>query len=153
VATLDDIDITLLRLMRSRPKTPVAELARLAHVARGTAQARIARMEQTGVIVGYGPDLDAAAIEHGVLAFSTLQIAQGQGDAVVAILTAIPQVLEVYAVTGTGDLMCRIVARSNEHLHEVLQAMLAAPGILRTETNLALHTRLRRREIDLVIAG
>jgi DNA-binding Lrp family transcriptional regulator len=104
VATLDDIDITLLRLMRSRPKTPVAELARLAHVARGTAQARIARMEQTGVIVGYGPDLDAAAIEHGVLAFSTLQIAQGQGDAVVAILTAIPQVLEVYAVTGTGDL-------------------------------------------------
>jgi DNA-binding Lrp family transcriptional regulator len=153
VATLDDIDIALLRLMRTRPKTPVAELARLANVARGTAQARIARMEQTGVIVGYGPDVDAAAIEHGVLAFSTLQIAQGQGDAVVAILTAIPQVLEVYAVTGTGDLMCRIVARSNEHLHEVLQAMLAAPGILRTETHLALHTRLRRREIDLAIAG
>lgn len=151
--SLDDIDVTLLRLLRTQPKTPVAELARLAQVARGTAQARIDRMERIGVIVGYGPDVDAAAIGHGVLAFSTLQIAQGQGDAVVAVLASIPQVLEVHAVTGTGDLMCRIVARSNEHLHEVLQAMLAAPGILRTETHLALHTRLRRSEVDLVIAG
>lgn len=150
--TLDDVDIEILRLLRTRPKTPVAELARLAHVARGTAQARIDRMERAGVITGYGPDIDAPAVGYDVLAFATLEIAQGQDDAITEHLAGIPEVLEVHAVTGTGDLMCRVVARSNEHLHHVLQAMLAAPGIRRTETHLALHTRLRRTEADLLTA-
>jgi DNA-binding Lrp family transcriptional regulator len=153
VITLDDIDISLIRLMRTRPKTPVAELARLANVARGTAQARLTRLEDGGVIKGYGPDVSATAIGYDVLAFVTLEIAQGQDDVIAQHLAAIPQVLEVHAVTGPGDLLCRVVARSNEDLHHVLQRVLAAPGITRTETHLALHTRLRRTEADLVIAS
>ena len=147
---LDDIDVTLLRLMRERPRTPVAELARLADVARGTAQAHIARLEADGVITGYGPDVDAASIGYDVLAFVTLEIAQGQGGSVVSHLRSIAEVLEVHAVTGRGDLHCRVLARSNEHLHEVIQRMLATPGIARTETHLALHAHLRRTEADLV---
>jgi DNA-binding Lrp family transcriptional regulator len=150
VTSLDDIDINLIRLMRTRPKTPVAELARLANVARGTAQARIMRLEQAGVIEGYGPDISASTIGYDVLAFVTLEIAQGQDDKIAAHLTAIPEVLEVHAVTGPGDLLCRVVARSNEDLHHVLQQVLGAPGITRTETHLALHTRLRRSEADLL---
>ena len=148
---LDAVDVDLLRLLRTRPKTPVAELARLAGVARGTAQARLNRMEAAGVIRGYGPDVDAAAIGYDVLAFVTLEIAQGQDDAIAEHLESIPEVLEVHAVTGPGDLLCRVVARSNEHLHHVLQRVLAAPGINRTETHLALHTRLRRTEADLAV--
>ena len=153
MTSLDDIDISLIHIMRTRPKTPVAELARLANVARGTAQARITRMEEAGIVEGYGPDVSAVSIGYDVLAFVTLEIAQGQDDAIVTHLTAIPEVLEVHAVTGPGDLLCRVVARSNEHLHHVLQQVLAAPGITRTETHLALHTRLRRTEADLVIAS
>ncbi len=149
---LDDIDVNLLRILHHRPRVPIAELARLAHVARGTAQARLERMERGGVIVGYGPDVDPTAIGYHVLAFCTLQIAQGRGDAVVAALERIPNVLEVHAVTGTGDLLCRVAARSNDDLHRVLQRMLAAPGVQRTETHLALHTRLRRSESHLLLA-
>jgi DNA-binding Lrp family transcriptional regulator len=150
---LDRLDVALLGLLRSRPRTPVAELARLARVARGTAQARLERMETSGVIRGYGPDIDAVSVGYDVLAFVTLEIAQGQDDSIAAHLESIPEVLEVHAVTGPGDLLCRIVARSNEHLHQVLQQVLAAPGIKRTETHLALHTRLRRSEADLVISS
>jgi DNA-binding Lrp family transcriptional regulator len=150
--SLDDIDIELVRLLRTRPRTPVAELARLARIARGTAQARLDRLEGSGVIVGYGPDVDAATVGYAVLAFVTLEIAQGQDDAISAHLRSIPEVLEVHAVTGRGDLLCRVVARSNEHLHEVLQGVLAAPGITRTETQLSLRTHLMRTEADLVIS-
>lgn len=153
MTSLDDIDTSLIRLMRTRPKTPVAELARLANVARGTAHARIVRMEEAGIIEGYGPDISAASVGYDVLAFVTLEIAQGQDDAIADHLTSIPEVLEVHAVTGPGDLLCRVVARSNEDLHHVLQHVLGAPGITRTETHLALHTRLRRTEADLVISS
>jgi len=153
MTTLDDIDIRLLTLMRTRPKTPVAELARLANVARGTAQSRIDRMEAAKVIRGYGPDIDPRDVGYGVLAFVTLQIAQGQDTSIVRHLESVPEVLEVYAVTGPGDLLCRLVARSNEELHEILQRMLVAPGITRTETHLALHRRIGRSGADLVIAA
>ena len=149
---LDDVDRRILAILRERPRTPVAEIARLASVARGTAQARIDRLERTGVVTGYGPDLDAEAIGFGVSAFVTLEITQGQDHAVVEHLATVPEVLEVHAVTGPGDLLCRVVARSNAHLDEVIQEMLAAPGAGRTVTQLALNTRLRRAVIDLVIA-
>lgn len=149
---LDATDRHILAILRHRPRTPVAELARLASVARGTAQARIDRMEAAGVIRGYGPDVDAAAIGFGVLAFVTLEIAQGQDHAVIEQLEAIPEVLEVHAVTGPGDLLCRVVARSNEHLDEVLQRVLATSGARRTVTQLALSTRFSRDPVDLAIA-
>ena len=38
------------------------------------------------------------------------------------------------------DLLLRIVARTNEHLHDVLERVLATPGIRRTSTVLALAT-------------
>jgi DNA-binding Lrp family transcriptional regulator len=152
MSSLDHIDTELLRLLRTRPRIPVAELARLAGVARGTAQARLDRLEASGVIVGYGPDVDAAALGYAVLAFVTLEIAQGQDEVISEHLRSIPEVLEVHAVTGRGDLLCRVVARSNEHLHAVLQAVLAAPGITRTETQLSLRTHLLRTGADLAIA-
>lgn len=148
--TIDQLDISVIRLLRSSPNLPVVEMARRLDAARGTVQARLDRLVGSGVITGFGPDLDAASIGHGVLAFTTLEIAQGSGAAIVDGLRAISEVLEVHAVTGPGDLHLKIVARSNDHLHEVLDSVLALPGIVRTETQLALRTAFERTIADLV---
>ena len=147
---LDDIDRAILRAMREKPRSPVAEIARLASVARGTAHARVKRLEACGVVVGYGPDLNAPLIGYRVLAFVTVAISQGQDHDVVDHLCRIQEVLEIHSVTGPGDLFCRVVARSNEHLDEILQAMLDADGVSRTETQLVLGTRVQRGLTDLV---
>jgi DNA-binding Lrp family transcriptional regulator len=150
--TWDDLDARLIGLLRSIPNLPVVEMARRLDVARGTVQARLDRLERDGVIVGFGPDVDAILAGFGVLAFTTLEIAQGSGAQILAGLDAIPEVLEVHAVTGPGDLHVRVVARSNEHLHDVLQRILELPGIMRTETQLALHTSIQRTVADLIAA-
>ena len=85
-----------------------------------------------------------------MLAFTTLEIAQGSDADIIAGLEAIAEVLEVHAVTGPGDLHVRVVARSNEHLHDVLQRILQLPGITRTETHLALHSSIQRTVADLI---
>ncbi len=53
-------------------------------------------------------------------------------------------------MTGPGDLLCRVVARSNRHLDEVLGRVLSSPGARRTATQLVLDTRFRRTEVDVV---
>lgn len=51
----------------------------------------------------------------------TLQIAQGALDTVTAELEAIPPgVLEAFATTGSGDVLCRIAAASHEDLQATL---------------------------------
>jgi DNA-binding Lrp family transcriptional regulator len=146
----DDLDARLIGLMRSTPNLAVIEMARRLKVARGTVQARLDRLVDDGVISGFGPDVEATCAGFGVLAFTTLEIAQGSDAQIVAGLARIAEVLEVHAVTGPADLHLRIVARSNEHLHDVLQRVLALPGISRTETQLVLHTSLHRTVADLV---
>ena len=146
---VDPLDSALIAELRIQPRATEARLARLLGVARGTVHARLRRLHERGVIVGHGPDVDAAAIGYGVLAFVTLEIAQGGDIHIIEQLATIPEVLEIHAVSGSGDLVCRTVARSNDHLHDVIQQMLEIPEISRTETQLALKTLLRRTEADL----
>src|ERR1700731_4929616 len=60
-------------------------------------------MEKSGVITGYGPDVDLAAAGFPVRALVTLEITQGALDRVAADLEGIPGVLEAYAITGPAD--------------------------------------------------
>lgn len=128
----------------------MAEIARLAGVARGTAYSRLDRLEAEGVITGYGPDIDPLRAGYGVTAFCTLDIVQGSHDETTSALAAIGEVIEVHTVTGVGDLLCRIIARSNDHLHEVLQQIAALPEVTRSQTQLALKTSHSRSIAELV---
>jgi len=149
MTALDGLDAALIEQLRAEPRATEARLARLLGVARGTVHARVQRMQARGVITGYGPDVDGSAIGFGVLAFVTLEITQGADDGIVERLAEIDEVLEIHAVSGSGDLVCRTAAQSNDHLHELIQRMLEVPGVSRTETQLALKTLLRRSEADL----
>ena len=129
------------------------ELADAVGISRGTVGVRLGRLEGDGVITGYGPDIDAAAAGLAVLAFCTLEIQQGSHAATVEALARIPQILEIHTVTGTGDLLCRVVARSNDHLHDVLQQVASVPSVRRSQTQLALSTSLHRSIADLLAGG
>jgi DNA-binding Lrp family transcriptional regulator len=113
-------------------------------VARGTVQARMDRLIERGVIAGFGPRLDLHALGYSVTAFVSLEIAQGRATTLVDALREIPEVLEVHKTTGAGDLLVRIVAETNEHLHELLEAVLSLKGVERTQTALVLHTSVQR---------
>jgi DNA-binding Lrp family transcriptional regulator len=137
---MDPPERAILERLPAVTRPNVLELSRRLGVARNTAQARLDRLEAAGIIDGFGPFVDLAAAGFGVLAFTTLEIAQGAETAVLDRVGQIPEVLEVHKITGPGDLLCRIVARTNEHLHGVLELVLATPGIRRTSTVLALAT-------------
>lgn len=119
-------------------------------MARGTVQSRLARLIDSATITGWGPELDAGAVGHPVTSFTALSIAQGALDVVVAGLRTFPQVLEVHVTTGRGDLLCKIVARSNDHLHELIQEIVALDGVVRTDSQLALAEPIHRTLADLV---
>jgi DNA-binding Lrp family transcriptional regulator len=149
-AAIDDLDRRLLQCLAEHPRAGVMELARQLEVARGTVQARMEKLQQRGVVTGYGPDIDLRSIGYDVIAFVTLEIAQGALETVVAHLATLPEVLEVHTTTGPGDLLCRVVAPTNADLQPLIGRMLATGGIERTTTQIALTEQIPYRVLPLV---
>ena len=125
---IDDLNARLLATMRAHPRVGLTELARLLHVARGTVQARLDKLVARGVIADFGPTVRPDQIGFPVLQFSLLQIAQGHATDAVRHLETLPEVLEVHGTSGTSDLLCRVAARTNEHLQGIIADVLASPA-------------------------
>jgi DNA-binding Lrp family transcriptional regulator len=151
---VDGLDARLINLLSEQPRLGVLECSRRLGVARGTVQARLDRLQRDGVIIGFGPDLEPAALGFAVMAFVTLEISQGQGHDIVAQhLATIPEVLEAYTITGPADLICRIVARSNADLQRVIDQVVAHDTIVRSSTVIALATQIPYRVLPLLDAA
>jgi DNA-binding Lrp family transcriptional regulator len=148
---IDELDARLIDLLAAEPRVGVLEASRRLNVARGTVQARLDRLRDRGVITGYGPDVDPAAVGFRVTAFVTLEIRQAGGhDPVTAKLALIAEVLEAHTITGQGDMLCRVVARDNADLQRVIDAIVDVPGVVRTSTVIALAAPIDYRILPLV---
>jgi DNA-binding Lrp family transcriptional regulator len=149
---LDPIDERLIAALALFPRSGMMQIAREVGVARNTAQAHLDRLTEAGVITGFGPELDLRRLGYGVSAFVWLEIAQGRAPAVDEHLSAIPEVVEAYMTTGSADLLCRLVAKDNDHLGRLISRILEVPGITRTTTSLILATRIAPRTRSVVHA-
>ncbi|KKD06624.1 Lrp/AsnC family transcriptional regulator [Streptomyces sp. WM6386] len=147
---IDDLDSALLRLLLEEPRAGMREYARVLGVARGTVQSRLARLEREGVITSLAPRLSPAGMGYPVLALVHLHLAQGMLEEVTTHLGAIAEVLEAHSIAGEGDLVCRVAARSNSHLEDVIQQLIRLPGVVRTKTEVALSERVPYRLLPLV---
>ena len=148
---VDSLDVMLIDLLAAEPRVGVLEASRRLRVARGTVQARLERLQDRGVITGYGPDVDPVALGYEVTAFVTLEIRQAGGhDPVADRLAAVPEVLEVHTITGAGDMLCRVVARSNADLQRVIDAIVSTAGVVRSATLISLATQVPYRVLPLV---
>jgi DNA-binding Lrp family transcriptional regulator len=150
---VDELDARILRLLTDEPRVGVLEASRRLGVARGTVQARLDKLIATGVVRSLAPSLDPAAMGYRVTAFATLEIRQGGRESVAGHLARIPEVLEVHTITGSGDLLCRIVARDNDDLQRVIDDLVSDVDIVRTSTLIALSTVVAPRVLPLVTAA
>ncbi|HEX2903340.1 MAG TPA: Lrp/AsnC family transcriptional regulator [Jatrophihabitans sp.] len=150
---LDALDVGILAGLRDSPRAGYLELSRSLGVSRATVQARLDRLERDGIVVGYGPDVDLPSAGYPVLAFATLEIAQGRLDEVTAAMRGIPSVVEAYATTGPGDVQCRLAATSHEDLQRVLIEVSQIPGVARCTSVIALSKLVDARPVALLQAA
>lgn len=147
---LDRLDIALLTALREHPRAGALELSRRLQVARATVQARLQRLEASGVVAGYGPDVDLEAAGVQLTAFVTLEIAQGALDEVAAELDALPTILEAYMTTGSADVVCKVGASSHADLQETLLELNRSSSVVRSTSVVVLGTVVPPRVLPLL---
>ena len=72
---VDALDQRLIALLRADGRAPVSQLAAALHVSRGTAQNRLDRLIQDGVILGFTVRVRRDIDEHLIRALMTIQLA------------------------------------------------------------------------------
>jgi DNA-binding Lrp family transcriptional regulator len=150
---MDQLDVALVETMHAHPRVGDLELSRLTKVARATVQARLAKLEETGVITGYGPDIDLVAAGHPVLAFVTLEIVQGSLDDVTEELDSLPNVLEAYITSGNADVVCKIAATSHEDLKDTLLHISQSGSVARSTSVIVLSELVSPRVLPMLRKG
>lgn len=151
--SLDDLDLALLTALAERPRIGDLELSRVTRVARATVASRLRRLEQAGVIADWSPTVDVEAAGFGLQAFVTLEIAQGALEHVADELTAIPAILEAWATTGTGDVLCRVAAASHQELQATLVELNRSSRITRSTSVMVLSELVAPRVLPLLATG
>lgn len=147
---LDALDVALITGLRDDPRIGVLELSRRVGVARATATARLRRLEESGIVVGYGPEIDVRAAGFPVQAFVTLEIAQGSLRQLTAELEAYPEVIEAWATTGAGDILCRVAAASHDGLQALLIDLHHSSAVARSMSVVVLSQVVQYRTLPLL---
>lgn len=143
--SIDRLDAQIIGLLSKDARTGVVELAASLGISRNTVQARLRRLEEAELLLGFVPQLDLEAVGVTVQAFAALALEQGRLDEVVDHLRAMPHVLEIHAITGREDLLVRLGATSHAELQELIQRIVGLPGVAHSNTSLSLTTPLRMR--------
>ncbi|OIQ37072.1 MAG: AsnC family transcriptional regulator [Roseobacter sp. MedPE-SW] len=139
----DETDQQLLTLLRENARRPVADLARALGLARTTVQARIERLESTGVIEGY--TLRASAATRPPLQATVLiSIEPRSGPEVLSRLRSLSGVEVVHTTSGRFDLLAQVVAQTTAELDQTIDRIGEARGVRSSESLIHLATKLDR---------
>lgn len=134
VRDLDDVDLKLLLALAANPRATTVALAETLQLSRNTVQARMTALTRAGAFLDYDRCIDAAAVGYPLVAFTTLHVRQQMLVPIVEALSRIPEIVQAHGLSGSADLLVRIVCTSAEDLFRVNAEMLAVPGVERAET-------------------
>ena len=131
---MDDLDRNVLTLLGADARMSVATLARRLKVARSTIQARLERLETTGIIAGYTLKLGEEARQGRLRASVLLTIEPRAQAAILSRLKAIPEVERVFTTSGRFDLLMQLAATNTQVLDQVLDQIGALTGVKSSES-------------------
>lgn len=137
---MDELDRSLIALLRGNARMNVADLAHKLGVSRGTVTNRIRKLEDSQVIVGYTVKLRPEAEPDRIRAWMGVLVEGNQSRQVVAALLGEPGVSSLHDTNGRWDLLAELEASSMAELAQVLERVRLVSGIRGTETNIHLTT-------------
>ena len=138
---MDELDTRLIAALRRDGRAALADLASALGVTRTTVRARLAKLRESGEILGFTVLTKGDVARAPVRGLMMLGI-EGRGtERVIARLQGLPEVVAVHSTNGTWDLIAELSTETLEALDRALFVIRRYEGVTRSETHLLLSTR------------
>ncbi|MFK5998660.1 MAG: Lrp/AsnC family transcriptional regulator [Rhodobacterales bacterium] len=141
---MDDTDKRLIAALAANARLPVSTLAADLGLARTTVQARIDRLERSGIIAGYTVRLTDAATAARIHATALLQIDPQKQAGIIGRLKVIDNVQQAFTTSGRFDLVLQLVTDTTAELDMVLDRIGALDGVKSSESLIRLSRKIDR---------
>ena len=145
---LDEAERGILDHLQRDGRMTNAELARRVGISESPCFRRVKGLEESGVICGYSARVDQAKLGLPVTIFVAVELERQSTEALTAFENAVrqfDQVMECYLMTGTRDILLRVVAEDLPDFDRFLEdRLMRVPGIRNTRSSFTLRTMIRR---------
>ena len=145
--TLDDTDLSMIRLLRADGRMSNAALAEAVGLSPSACLRRLRLLEHRGVIRGYTALVEDPSPRDGVVVIVQITLDRQTDEHLKRFEDAVrrcPEVRECYLMSGIADYLLRVEARDAadyERIHkEVLSRM---PGVARIQSSFAIRAVIR----------
>lgn len=138
---IDAIDQKILTILQEHARTSNAEVARQLGMAASAIFERIKKLEERGIIQGYGARIAPAALDLSLLAFVTVRTEDPVGgDSTARALARRPEVQEVHHVAGEDCYLAKVRVKDTAALSRLMKEFGSLPGVRATRTTVVLET-------------
>lgn len=140
---LDRFDLAILRVLASEGRISATELARRIGLSKSPTQARMKRLEETGVITGYRAQLDPIKMGQAHVAFVEVRLSDTREAALQAFnkaVLSVPEVEECHMMASRFDYLLKVRTSDIQDYRRVLGERLSAlPHVSSTSTHVAME--------------
>jgi Lrp/AsnC family transcriptional regulator, regulator for asnA, asnC and gidA len=150
---LDELDRGILEELNIDARRSHRDLAHRLRVSPTTVSARIARLEEAGILQGYIPLLDEEKLGWDLAATIGIRISKGRLREVEERLARDPRVHALYDVTGDFDAILLGRFRDRSDLDRFVKRALQDPHIERTNTQVVLNRVKEERRVPVTLRG
>jgi Lrp/AsnC family leucine-responsive transcriptional regulator len=142
---LDDLDLTIVRLLAADGRLTFTDLAKQAGLSTSAAHQRVRRLEERGVIRGYSAIIDADAVGRSLTAFvSITPLDPADPDDLPERLAGIAAIEACHSVAGDQNYLLKVRVATPLVLESLL-AQIRATAHVATRTTVVLSTPYENR--------
>lgn len=147
---IDETDARILHLLQAQGRMKRNQIAEEVGLSVPSVSDRMRKLEDRRVITGYHAVVDARRLHLDVTVFIRV-IVDGSAHYAefVERASALPEVLEVHAITGEGSHMLKVRTRNTASLERLLLQIQQWPGVRGTSSSIVLSTAKETRALPV----
>ena len=105
----DRLDLSILEALQDNARTPLSEVGRRIGLSQPATSERVKRLEERGIIAGYGARIDPAALGLGMMAIIRLKTTHEHIKPALRAFAEMPHVIEVHRMTGEDCFLLKVL--------------------------------------------
>lgn len=120
---LDPTDIAILEQLQADGRIAIAELGRRIGLSQPATTERMKRLEERGIISGYGARINPAAVGLPMTAIVRLRTTHEHIKACLELFGTMPNVIEVFRLTGEDCFFLKVLVPRPEDLEPIVDSI------------------------------
>jgi DNA-binding Lrp family transcriptional regulator len=136
----DELDRQLIAILREDGRAPFSKLAQILNISRGTVQARLDRLLESGAVLGFTLRVREDHDDTAIRAIMMIEVVGKSTTAVIKQMRGLPELYSLHTTNGAWDLIAEIRAASLHDFDRVLREVRTIDGVLNSETSILLSS-------------